>query len=216
MKKVILSLFLLFFLTGCTAEYKLDIDNTSVKETILINIKDSKLGLEGKNILKNSKQKVFNDSSDYYIQNFNKSGNKFNINYNYVHDIDKFSGTSFIEECYPEYSIINNQDVLVINTGEEFVCYNKFGNEKIENTKIVISTKLNVLNNNADKINGNRYIWNIDESNYYDKPIIMKIDKSNANNESTFLLGIISLIIIIVGVLIYLFVKFKRIKNNSI
>ena len=39
-KKILLSLFIIFFLTGCSANYNLKIDNGTIKEKLTINNTD--------------------------------------------------------------------------------------------------------------------------------------------------------------------------------
>lgn len=216
-KKILLSLIFLFLLTGCTAEYKLEINKSSVEETLSINIDGSKLGTEGIKLIENNKQLVFdNGQEDYYEQVFEQSNDEFRADYNYEHKNNTFDTTSFISMCYPENSIINTEDTLTISTDGIFACYNMYGNEKVENTRVVISTNLEVIDNNADEIDGNNYIWTIDETNYYEKPIFIEIDKSGVDFNLISLVVVVIISILIVALIIYLVVRRRYNEMNKI
>ena len=215
-KKILLSLIFLFLLTGCTAEYKLDIGKTSIEETISINVDSEKLGTEGIKIIENHNQLVFDDKEEYYESTFNQTDDNFNVNYNYTYDNNTIESSSFINKCYSENSIVSNENTLTISTEGKFNCYNMYGNEKLENTRIVISTDLEVIDNNADEIEGNNYIWIINENNYYDKPIFIEIDKTETGYNSLFLiLPIVIVFAILIGIIVSI-VRIRYRKSNEL
>ncbi len=216
MKKIFILFIFVFLLTGCTAEYKLDISKSTIEETISIDVDNDKLGTEGIEILKNTKQTVLKNNEEYYEQKFEQNADIFNVNYNYTYETNRFNGSNFISECFPDHSIANGADVLTISTEGSFTCYNRYGSEKVDNTRIVITTDLDVLDNNADEINGNNYVWEINEENYYDKPIYIQIDKRSFNVEDLILIISIIVGILLLALVIFIIMRFRYKNINKL
>ena len=90
---------------------------------------------------------------------------------------------------------------------------------KPEDIIVNVRTNLTVLESNADKVNGNVYTWNINDQNYTNKPIYIKIEKERY--QEPFISQFISIIVIIItfvmiGILIYFKAIRKHKKNNKI
>ena len=128
----------------------------------------------------------------------------------------------FISNCYPNFSIQSSDDKITLSSGTDFRCINGDDALQSDSVEINITTKLKVLDNNADVVNGNTYTWNIDKNNYQSKSLDMVLQKSFdlneivVQNEASYLTGIIAVVIIVVLLIIFIFVKFKQRKNNKI
>lgn len=222
MKKIIFVLFITIFITGCTVEYNLNIDENQISENININIEDiSALPEDSYEQLTYPQNKVYFKENQYYAVDYTEEDNNLYSSFNYVHEIDKFNGATVLDLCYPNRTIENTQNEIRISTTGSFACaFTEFGAD-ISYAQINITTKLKVTESNADEVNNNTYTWNIDKTNYTNKPINIVIEKNNkttdskVNNASTelfIILGSITALLIVIG----LYMKFKTTKNNKI
>ena len=75
---------------------------------------------------------------------------------------------------------------------------------------------LDVLDNNADEINGNNYVWEINEENYYDKPIYIQIDKRSFNVEDLILIISIIVGILLLALVIFIIMRFRYKNINKL
>ena len=67
-----------------------------------------------------------------------------------------------IARCYDNQNITYENNVLKINASG-FNCYDKYS--VLNNVNLNVTTNYKVLNNNADKVVGNTYTWNITKNN---------------------------------------------------
>lgn len=219
MKKVILLLMCIFLLTGCTVNYSLDINDNSIKESASLKISKETLGSEGLAIIKENKDKLTKDGVPYYKKQVTEGFNDVTIKYTHNYEDLDISSSKFLNQCFRSGKSTIENGVLIIETQAPFQCYNKYGTEKITEATIVINTKLNVLENNADEVNGNKYIWNITADNYYEKTILIKMSMPKGNgyllndNKTIIMVGISIIVIIFIGI-IYMLIRSK--KNNKI
>ena len=95
--------------------------------------------------------------------------------------------------CYDAYSITSEGSVITLNTSESFNCL-VYDYMEIDNITVSITTDYNVVDNNADVVDGNIYKWHINNSNYSNKPIKFSYDKSIKKNR--FNLKIIFIVLI--------------------
>lgn len=239
LKKCIV-IFLVILLTGCKAQYDIEInDNTNLKETITIteenkdkfNKKDVLLyNLTPKQYLETNLKwpttvyiddeinpyepiKIYN--TKYYTKTNISNYRKVGVVYSFIHKQNNYNKTDIINKCYDfKYNKLN--DVITFETTGEFKCFEKY--KMLEELTINANTLCNVVYENSDYKEKNRYIWNINKFNYKNKSIKFKFDcniKQKEINKS-----IISPIIIIsyllLILLVILIVKIRWNKNNEI
>ncbi len=231
MKRICLLFLCVFFISGCDVEYDLTINNNGIfDESVTMSFLKSDTDYNDVLAYKNSKIPVSRNVGDapFYNSRVLDNGKYFDLIYSYTYDSDDISNSYFISNCFNGFDIVNNDDSLVLSSGNRFGCYIGDDGLKADSVKINITTELDVSYNNADEINGNTYTWNIDENNYLNKEINLTLKKDNgfslnniensvvSNNDSSFIMGIIVVFIIVSGVLIYLFVKHRNRKNNDI
>ncbi len=124
--------------------------------------------------------------------------------------------------CYPNFSIQSNDKQIILSSGSQFMCFAGDDGLRADSVEINITTKLKVLDNNADEVNGNTYTWSIDNSNYENKPIEMTLEKAFQiedvvpKSEASYLTFIVVVSVVLVALVIVVFVKFKAKKNNNI
>lgn len=219
MKKLCL-VFAILIVTGCSANYKLNINSNFVEEEASIKVPFDVIDA---NSLK--KQATSRTAYDGNLYNFNekKDSNNYLLNYSYKYGVGDYSKSTILQKCYEKSGIENTDDVFSISTSDRFNCIEMEDDFYLDEVNVVIETDLKVLDNNADEKNGNTYIWNIDYSNYMNKPIVFKAEKNIFDKAKSFVLDIriIStlLILFIIGFSLYWFIKYlkrKHIKNNQI
>ena len=217
-KKLLIFLCIMFLITGCSVNYDLTIDNDSFSEDIDVNLVSERfIGDEYCNI-----PSVVSSTTEKYDCNITNSGINYNIKYNYTYDLNSVNNGFFINRCYSDVDIQDTGEKLLLSTGGYFDCIYMEDIGKVDNVNINIKTDLEVLNNNADSINGNVYTWVINETNYENKPINMELKKSVniekviEENDNSFTLIFVITFILIVILVIYLVIRFKAKKNNAI
>ena len=216
MKRIFIILLLTLFISGCTAEYNIKIKENTIDENTSLTIEKNLLNETFYDVLINDNS-VYLDEKDRYSIEEQEKGNNTIFSYKYTHDIDKFKESRIINWCYHDKSIINTSDELIISTKGSFDCANRESNSYIESAKINIETDLKVLENNADEIHGNVYTWIVNEDNYRNKPIYIKIEKNNNNLENInfVYLFLIIIFVLILGVLLTLIIKRRSEKVNK-
>ena len=223
-------IFLLVFCSGCSVEYNLDIDrNLDLNENInisattfddseQINNYDKYLPID----YTADEPKVFEkkyDSIEYY--DINKSNDNIKFSYNY--DVDKFNNNIFARNCYQYVTVMNTineeeeRNELILSTSKKFLCFDYYDN--LEDVTIKIKTKRKVYSNNADRVEGKTYIWNINKNNKEDSAINIIMDSSPKSSlsflEKNLLWIIMAGILFICGV-IYFVIKRRSDGVNKI
>lgn len=223
-KKVLLFILCFFLVTGCDVKYDLTINNDSYDETITLSFLKSQNTYEDVSSYLEDKIPISYNPSErlYYNSKIEEDDNYYNLVYNYKHNTNTFMQSYFVSNCYPNFNIESNDEQIILSSGQQFTCFVGDDGLSADSVEINITTKLKVLKNNADESNGNTYTWNIDESNYNNKPIEMTLQKSFEiedvvpQNEASNLSFIIVVAIIGVALIIYIFVRYKAKKNNNI
>lgn len=181
-KKYILLVSFMTLLTGCTATYNLKISDNTIVEKISLSEKKNLIDQE---IADEQLENLFsNSTSNLKKYNVTKEENKENIIYNlsqtyFLSDMDSVNNIRVIKECFDAYNIVyldDSQTSFILQTSKGFHCLNYDYNE-IDSVDINIEIDNEVINNNADKINGNIYSWHIDKNNYADKYISLEFKK---------------------------------------
>lgn len=224
MKKVKLILLLItaFILTGCEAHYNLTITETGMTESvdfITDNTPENKSLLQ--NYLKSNYMAFYNmnnrQSNQYDKEEINKD-DSIGMRLSYTYLGDDLKKSSLLDRCYYKKSVIRTENEIVLSTDGKAMCFYKDENKLLDKLVVNITTDLKVTYNNADKVDGNKYTWIIDDTNFQNKPINMKIDLKETEEKSfmwKFILIIIGVIIIIgISFLIFMYSKNKR--NNKL
>ncbi len=220
-KGILVLLITVFCLTGCEATYNLTITEDSMTESVNFLNEDTP---KNQNILDqylSSNYLAYYDmdikeNKNYSQKEINENG-QIGMNLTYEYAGDKLQNSSLLNRCYYKKSIIKTDDEITITTDGKTMCFYKDEVKTLDKLTINITTDLKVTENNADEINGNTYTWIIDDSNYQDHPITMKIDLTG-NDGTPFSLALIAIAVIIIvgGGALLLFVRIKNKKNNKL
>lgn len=220
--KFFLIVCLLFLLSGCTLNYRLDIDKTGIVEekNTLIETMD-KLGeytLDIDTYTSNILDEVRNDKkyNSYILYTNQESGNVYGYGSRKYLDFENFKNKSIIVgEMFKKVSLTNNNGLVTILM-EPQKTFSYFEDTTLESSlldevNIEIEVPYEVKKNNADSVTDNVYVWNIkkgdnlktinityDTSQIYIKPI----------STNVIILGSAGLLVLFAA--IYVFIKYKR------
>lgn len=189
-KRIILLIMILLLTTGCTSEYNLTIDNNVYQEKVNINgITSDELSNLNRDwqipIDKDEYNNISGDpSSEIKITgdtySYNVSGNNLTFNYDFTRST--LNNSTAISICYDKATITNYEDSIVISTSSKVTCFNKY--PYLTSIKVNITTDKSVTSHNADSVNGNTYIWNINKGNSTNKSINMIINNQEDDSQS--------------------------------
>ena len=215
MKKIICLLFSLMLLTGCDVVYNLDIDKDYFNEEINFIVPNKASWEKSIEHAKKTKQPAYiNEDTDekyYYDVKLTNDKSNYNLAYNFQYSEKNLLFSNAISTCYKYVNMDTSNNYIDFSTSPLFTCLYRDGSQVIDTVTVNITTPFEVVSNNADKVKGKTYTWKIDNENYQDKPIKIKIKKSNTMAKETYIyIFIVLAIVIIGGILRYLILRKRR------
>lgn len=213
-KKLLILIAIIFLVTGCTTEYNFVIDDTSIKEEIVSSIPNEDIPSETEKEIElddeitpfiKKDQFPFEDEHSKYNKKVYKKEDKTLVKLTYDYTYDEFT-RSKTYSCFKKHKISNNNGALDIEFSGKFSCL------KGDNVTINIFTDKIVNETNADKVDGNKYTWIINEDNVDNTSIILK---TNENIEVNSLL-IFIIIFIFASLILTLIMYFNSNKKTII
>ncbi len=220
MKKLILIICLMFLVTGCDVSYELKINaDETFDEKTTLSFLNQEMTVDDLSVYIKTNQPISNSryEAKYYDSRIYTNGIYNDLIYDYVHNINSFRKSTFVDTCYPNMKITESDDEIKIESGKGFRCLNPDNGLITDHVDIAIVSELEVLENNADEVNGNTYLWTVNENNVQDKEVnlVLKRNTKNSTDINYFLIfGIIGVIIVILGIGLFLISKNRR--NNDI
>lgn len=237
-KKLKIQMVLVAFLaTGCSVNYELDIDRgLTFKENIIIqssSVEDiQKIQEFDRYVPINIEfddpsvfEKKLNDV-EYYDSS--KNNNSTILNFHYIHKADSLNYDMFARSCYQYVTVMKQKDSktkkdeLLLSTSREFLCFNRY--DDLDDVMVTITSKYKLKETNADVVEKHKYVWYINRDNADDKYLYLlldtterdltlweKIQEGKYTNAFT-----VSLLLLLVGGMIYLFLKRKGEKRDKI
>ena len=212
----------IFLLSGCSAEYNLTINNSTMEEdinAIFDKATESELASRMEGIRRTAFYNYDTRENEYYDFTKREDDSNIILNYNYQYTGNDLYKSEAASMCYYKRIVNVTDDIITISTDNQVACLYKDGDREIEDITVNIRTDLTVLENNADKVNNGVYTWYINDKNCTNKPIYIKIEKERY--QESFVSQVISIIVIVVivviiGILIFFKALRKRRKNNKI
>lgn len=179
--KIVVVFVVLLLLTGCTINYDLTINENSIDEKISGNVNKSEYQLSDEDTSPNLFYTLINGDvpalvvgDDLYKKDISELEDKLNYNYSYTYN-NNFDKSRIINSCFENHIISETDKYYHIELSGKFYC---LYSDKIN---INVTSNYEVIDNNADKINGNKYVWTIDNSNGVD--ILLTISKEEKYEE---------------------------------
>ena len=148
MKKILINFVILFLLTGCTVKYEFSINNGKFSEKLNVVETNSEL-FDVKNDSGWTLRELFDPStyldefsnSDYKITSLSDK-NHLEIEYS-SKKLDSAINSSMLNQCYTNPTVVEQDNIITIETGNDFECYDDYDN--IENIQIRFKTVQNTL-----------------------------------------------------------------------
>lgn len=223
--KFIIFVVALFFLTGCDAKYQLDIDNKNVYETLFIEnynyTEEQKQLFETNGITKDINDPCFldydsyeiddkkvNDSKKYYNLKFNNNS----INVTGEIPISKYNNSRIANLLFAKLNVNNYDNMFSIYGYDGVQIFDLY--PELDNVTVSIKVDKKVVENNADKINGNSYIWNFNKNNV-SKTLYIEMNPkedyvTNTDNKKVILILFLGILAIFILILVYIKLKKKK------
>lgn len=216
MKKILLIMLTMLFLTGCTVNYNLEIDGDNLNEVITGNVTKKEYEVKetdnGENLiyaLFNNDQNALFDEESPYLRTLEDKGKTIDYNFSYLYNYN-FDRSTIINTCFEYHMVDETEDYYYIKLSGKFYC---MYSDKIN---INVTSNNAVLENNAMKVDGNVYSWVIKKDK--DADILLNVSKKmkHSNNKlkvmNTF--QIIGLVVLVVLCIITIFLYKKKNKNE--
>lgn len=224
MKKNFLILLITILCFGCTANYKLKINEDLTVEEIITGLENDEFYNRYYNSTKSHVVSFVMATKEDYLkeQNYNiKQISQENlygatVSKTYSSVEDYYDNSNVYLQFYSSWNIDNQNDIITISLKDKLP---KNGNSldryMIDNGTVSITLPFNVIENNADKYDkkSNTYTWNVNSSD--DKDILIKFDsKKLISSQYNFIYPIIVIFIVLV-ILFLILVFIKKYKHRN-
>lgn len=202
--KKILSLIMIFILTGCSSSYNYNFETNVETIKILLDENDYEDSAEERidELIAINKDETRPTMNYNFTKIINENETGLSLDYRY-NDTKNYLEKSEFLSCYKNIEIIDNNKVLKL-----FLQNYKECGLDLTNTTISFTAKGKLASTNADKIDGNTYYWEFDEN----KKVELIIDKTDSEYTFIYIIGIITVLALVVIVS----VMQKNKKNNQI
>lgn len=216
-------------MTGCSAEYNLEIGDDFSEEISVVSAESSEISdmhnydypmfvyyseaLE----CDGDAEVIGKDTSfSYYDVSKNSSG----IDLSHVYDLVNYHDSYLINYCYGNLSAFRDDEGMVsLITGSRFNCMDYYS--ELDEVTVKVKVNYDVVDSNADMVNGNTYSWVVDRSNYRNKNIYLVYDSGKEKfslwkflNDNIYYVGLVT-ILVIIGI-VYLILKKNSDAKNVI
>lgn len=214
MKKVLLLFTLCLLLSGCSTVVTIKIDKDKVTETIKISgLKEEVLFNNQLNENIKNRLNVFEREYEYYDMKEFEDNDYVGKTYELSENIELWNELSHVRPCYETFKFEKTDGNITLNTSDEYRCGYLFG---ANNVTLIIESDLDLVSSNADEVQGNKLIWNINESNYQNKSISFNYKIEEAKSLQNYSIYYILFIVISLVIGGYVFIKKKNKENNTI
>jgi len=200
MKKVLLIIVAIFVLSGCSANYNLEIYNEEYKENLVVkSLAADTTGMSDWNIPINANQSNADillttdkvTGVEYYTSKSAFTDNYYHYTYNHDFTMKTYYKSYFAAKSYDFFAVFyddtdesGKKDLITITTSFENLVFTKYAD--LDNLTINIKTNHRIYSHNADSVKDYTYTWQIDRDNYNDKSIQIRLYKDkyvlNYNN----------------------------------
>ncbi|MDD3340793.1 MAG: hypothetical protein PHN72_01130 [Bacilli bacterium] len=202
-KTIITILILALFMTGCTPKYQMTIDGEKIREKVtftLDSLKTNSQGDDHETDIENTSYYAYKEQTEatLYQKKIVKSGDKNILTLTYDHDVENFKNALALQYFkYPVY--VNTKDYIFIKLQGGLLkgMENRLTSEGAE---VSITTDNRVLQNNADRVDGNTYIWKITKYNAQTKEILFQASKITKQVSTPSKGNSIILLVLVVGI----------------
>ncbi len=211
MKKILLLLLCIIFITGCTAKYEVYFDKNNINETINIeldgNINDFKNIGDGEYIeeelLKNYIP-VLNINNTYYSKNIDVKNSKSYVKLAGSYAYNELEHSSIINRCFNNIYVNNTDDYIDISLKDYICAY--YGDLDLH-----VSSYYTIYNSNGEKSKDNTHTWNI--NTIMNEGIELRIIKKHEEEKKSSIKNVFSIIVIVMLIITGGTIYFIKRKN---
>lgn len=208
MKKIILIITIILFLSGCSGNINYDFNENEIDSTIETQFTldeyfhqyydhDNKIekptdnelliDLSEKKSMLSIKAFINDEQSEYKQTKYSKLNDKdYLLEYNFKYNYNNIKDNYIFNKCFEFFNTYEDENYYYYSLSGKFLC-------EYDNINLNITSKNGVGINNADKLKDNIYTWNIKEEN----DISFAISKQLIETKNTSSIRIIGLIVII-------------------
>ena len=232
-KYLLIIIVIAFLCSGCSVDYNIDIDkkldfvedinlnSTSDEDTQKIKEFNSFVPINVEADDSAVFEKKYDDIEYYDIR---KSNENNKLIFNYVSNIDKFNNDMFARSCYQYITLMkkNEDKDLLLSTSRKFLCFDKY--ENLDDVTVTITSKYKLKETNADVVENHKYTWYINKDNADNKFVYLLLDITDRDLtlwerilEGEYVnIFTISLLLLVIGLVIYFILKKKGDRKNKI
>lgn len=237
--KIIILIFLIIISSGCTVNYDLEFKNDKIKETVTIteNNIDKLHSSVGFGLLTNIEMcNKINDTPivsvyDKNIDNISIENNKVDkrfeyykpnnevndslckLNYSYTFTTSNYKNSFAASQGFKHFNFSEYGDTYIISTTRGIDRYNEYTN--LDKVVVHIYTNHKVINNNADRVDGENYYWEFSRNDNEKNVYIMVSKNQLISNGILAKIVIIIYIAIVVALLLFAIRIYTKYKKNN-
>ncbi|MGM9881318.1 MAG: hypothetical protein ACI31S_00525 [Bacilli bacterium] len=209
MKKIIF-LIMILFLSGCTVNYDLYIGEKFTDDLILLEDNEKLENIDYYDMTKNDtfnidnlsyQLTVFEGNFGYEREEITKADTS-GYRYKYTYNIDKMKEKSMIYDCYDEINVVSEKKKIIINTSNEFKCFEKY--DLLDEVVVNIHYGGELIDTNADSYKDGVYTWKVNKESYKNEKIYLELKRKNKNYTFNIIGGAIFGILTIVSIIVIL------------
>ena len=218
MKKILLLFLLTILLTGCSATYDIEFTEDKIKDEIRVFTDTETVNNATQATIDSFSNKIleWERGHDHYTREVYTTDKITGYLYKYDFNYDEYDAMSQIRKCYEDFNFTYNDKEIILTTSNKFLCKDYY--QDVNNLTINIKTDKKVISSNADSTKDNTLTWNINKSNYQNKPLNLKINLQETyekpKDKNVDLKQILTIILFILLLIIYIINK-KDIKRKG-
>lgn len=194
---------------GCSKEYKLYIDDSGITEKFHMEIDSSD---EYIFLLDGDFYPLHNNFDDKYKKDLKTRGNNKVLNLEYKYSFASFINANSFNQCFDYRNIKNEKEYYTIDLAKPNGCmFNT-------NYTINIITDNEVVENNANSVKGNKYIWYVDNAKSASFKLLIKIKKGTSKTiiEKYSFIAYIVVGSFAIGILLLVLFFIKKYRQNKV
>lgn len=231
-KRVLIILFLILIVSGCRVNYDVKINkDLSINERVIASEKTDRLKSRTNLDINQSVSYLYkiyktkNMGEDEY--SITSADNTTSVVVNNSYNSIKEYSDNFKTDIFEESNIYEDNKHIIIDINQNALINSKASNRYVyDEIEVTFELPFEVINNNADKVNNNKYTWYIKADSDEYKRILLEFNGEKVKNTALFNFGdkyfdigyeylVLVGAIVILGIIIFI-VYLKNKKNNVV
>lgn len=216
-KKIYVIIIVLILCCGCNAKYSLNLNDNLISEKLNVSyVRNNESDMELDQIYTNYLYAIGRDSF-YKFDNLGSTKETINLNFSYDYSTSDITSSNLIRSCIEHFDFFEEDSKYYLIASGSLRC-NYYEYVQLSSLDITLTTNHNVLENNADEVNDDEYIWHIDlnkNDNVNIKFItddkISKVIKKREYKQIIFIAGIGLSVLGLIALIV--FIRYKRVNK---